>query len=501
MQLWALGGDSDTAPSHSAPALWAALAAGAYGLALRVQRTSDDVLFCVAGTSVSGQQSSDLAAMDAGEPFEVRDAGYDDADAARVHPWKGGPKRAPLRYQTLRGVLRTFGRREPVLLFPLAGDLETARQSAAIVEELGLSATVGIVVSAQSYPSLRASYPNASLFVSLSAGGDAQLFTNNGARVPRGAVIQADAVTDASVQHLLSELEAKQVSVLLVHDSGAPPSRAWLEEYRTKVTGLVTPSASRVLPLLQPSFLVMSALEGASPGRGLEAGYSHISNEALVEYSPTGLSITTTQGTAYAGGGAVFRECVSGRFDAQVDFSVDAPALGTTFEIAAIAIDPRLTRGGVQAPTRENVSLVFDVHGAPPYASAERDEDNGFRIGWNNSSNLTRIEQNWSSSSATMYNRYGRDVGSGAAAYSSGSLRLLRRGQVFAAFYADTERRRWICSGAAIVSTLPEDVFIRVAAKHWPKDGAPAPANRIVFSNLKLRQYASVWNLQADDAS
>ena len=49
--------------------------------------------------------------------------------------------------------------------------------------------------------------------------------------------------------------------------------------------------------------------------------------------------------------------------------------------LAAIQVDPGY----------REVNLTFDVHGAPPYASSERDENDGFRIGWNNGPALTKF--------------------------------------------------------------------------------------------------------------
>ena len=166
---------------------------------------------------------------------------------------------------------------------------------------------------------------------------------------------------------------------------------------------------------------------------------------------------------------------------------VENPCAGTTFELAAIGIDPGYFN--IDNPTNaRKVNLTFDVHGAPPYASSERDEDDGFRIGWNNCYNLTRIDNDWRARSANMYNKYSRDVGYARQDSPSGSLRLTRNGSIFNAYYKDKFNPTWVCSGSALVPNLGEDVYIRLAAKHWQKGDIP-PANTIVFKNFRLYQY------------
>jgi hypothetical protein len=190
-------------------------------------------------------------------------------------------------------------------------------------------------------------------------------------------------------------------------------------------------------------------------------------------------------------GAAVTLLPVLGHFDAQVEFEVSNPAQGTTFEIAAIGIDPGHFNIDNQKLDSRTVNLTFDVHGAPPYASSERDQDDGFRIGWNNGYNLTQIDSNWNASSANMYNKYGRDVGSGKKEKDNprGLLRLVRHGHVFCSFYKDIFNDEWVCSGADIVPNIGNDVHIRIAAKHWNKDGSILPGNKIVFRNFRLYQY------------
>lgn len=157
------------------------------------------------------------------------------------------------------------------------------------------------------------------------------------------------------------------------------------------------------------------------------AGYSHINQDTVIAQHD-GMCIDIREGGSYSGAAAVCLIPVHGRFDARVDFHVENPAQGTTFEMAAICIDPGYHHTNKSDLNTRNVNLTFDVHGAPPYASSERDEDDGFRCGWNNGFNLTKVDPDWEAASVNMYNKYGRDVGNGDPDNPGGSLRLIRNG-------------------------------------------------------------------------
>jgi len=156
--------------------------------------------------------------------------------------------------------------------------------------------------------------------------------------------------------------------------------------------------------------------------------------------------------------------------------------------MAAICIDPGYHHMNNADLDTRSVNLTFDVHGAPPYASSERDEDDGFRCGWNNGFNLTKVDPDWVAASVNMYNKYGRDVGNGAADNPDGSLRLIRNGPVFSTYYRDKYNSAWVCSGTMLVQNMAADAYIRLAAKHWEKGGTP-PANSVRFYRFKLYQF------------
>lgn len=495
MRVWAMGGDASAAPSHSEPALAAALAAGVSGLALQVYETRDQVLVCVPREVGANQLAfADVSALDAGATFEVHEAGYDPADRSRNLPWSATPSREALRYRALSDVLRMFGRKTRLLFFADA-NVDVAQRIAALIQEFGVIASASIVIPPAMLESVRRSHPDVVLSLAFSAATEQlsvpALFSEE-SRNLHALLIRADVM--GGREKLSWITLAKQLGVEVLVDFCGAKARfdsEWPREYGSIVAGLVTELPLAAMSCVEPPSLVVHALREANASRRLLAtGYSHANAETRLELKDNAFSIIVSAGSVYSGGAAVLRDAIIGRFDARVDFRVESPAQGTTFEMAAIAIDPGASRSNNQSLTTETVSLLFDVHGAPPYASAERDEDDGFRIGWNNCSNLTRVLEDWSASSVNMYNRYGRDVGSGLAAHQSGSLRLMRSGSLFAAYYADTSRQRWICCGAATVATLPDAVFLRLAAKHWPKGGGPAPANCVTFSNFTVRQYA-----------
>lgn len=207
-----------------------------------------------------------------------------------------------------------------------------------------------------------------------------------------------------------------------------------------------------------------------------------------------GLRIEMSGGADYASAGVVSRVPVVGDFDARVRFSVSNPTTGTTFELAAIAVDPPRTSALDLAQVdpkdlRHVLSRVYDVHGVPPYVSSEFDEGDGWRIGWNRSTAQTRPGPTGEPIADNHFNRYGasggrpREAGGTPAA---GWLRLVRTGEVWSTFRS-AEDGTWIPTGEARQMNLPSAVFLRVAAKQWPKDNKDAPRNSIVFERFELR--------------
>ena len=215
-------------------------------------------------------------------------------------------------------------------------------------------------------------------------------------------------------------------------------------------------------------------------------GFSRPNRDTAISLNGA-LSFTLQDGGSYSGAAAVTSFPVRGDFDAQVSFRVHRPAQGTTFELAAIQIDPGPHRVSNAKLDRKSVHLTFDVHGAPPYASSERDEDDGFRIGWNNGPAILQV-QGGLPQSLNAYNKYGRDVGDGSGANPAGRLRLTRCGDIFNAYYSDKHNPNWVLSGSVAVPPLAREVYLRLGAKHWPKGGRKPPPNRVDWTDFKLYQ-------------
>lgn len=226
-------------------------------------------------------------------------------------------------------------------------------------------------------------------------------------------------------------------------------------------------------------------------------GYSNPLAESFIHFGPTsdpGFVIDMPQGYGYSGGGGVLRMPLVTAFDARVHFEADNTGPGLAFELAGITIDP--PRGSLidHHDTSEDKyrSLVFDVHGAPPYVSSECDEGDGFRISWNMASNATYfIDQQ--PASMNMYNRYGEDVGEPQSGQPiAGELRLVRQGDFWASYVRSTADAPWRCTGTLHFPGLPPRIYLRVGAKHWPKlADAGASANRVRFTQFSV--YVPTW--------
>lgn len=228
---------------------------------------------------------------------------------------------------------------------------------------------------------------------------------------------------------------------------------------------------------------------GPSLGSRWSGGHANPSTEATIHLDG-GLHIVFVEGSQYASAAVVTRAPLVGDFDARVRFSVTAPAAGTTFELAAIGIDPprepALDQAQANAFTR---SRVYDVHGAPPYVSSEYDEDDGWRIGWNRGSSAAERGDDGQARSDNHYNRYGRSSAPAAARPLPGWLRLVRIGTDWAA-YRLRDDGLWVATGEVQRMNLPDAVFLRLAAKHWVKrreGSAVAPANHVTFFDFELR--------------
>ncbi|HMW52301.1 MAG TPA: hypothetical protein PKD33_09470 [Rhodocyclaceae bacterium] len=229
--------------------------------------------------------------------------------------------------------------------------------------------------------------------------------------------------------------------------------------------------------------------DGAASRRWI-FGYSNPVPESFILFGPPeapAFIVDMPAGTGYSGGAAVLARALVTDFDARITFVSEDPAQGTTLELAALTIDPPRRSLVDRSHTADDKyrSLCFDVHGAPPYVSSECDENDGFRIGWNLAGALARIDDSVTASS-NHYNRYGEDVGGPLKGPISGELRLVRCGEFWASYFRLGGESAWRCSGALHIPDLPRRIHLRAGAKHWVKDGRPAPRNRVSFTTATV---------------
>ena len=511
ISIFGLHGESHASPADTLVSYWAALGAGADGFVAGLQKTFDDLMVCCpsdfvlsSGTKVPVDSitAADLRKIDAGAEFYSTVLGSDNQPTGEVskdRPWAGNEKKKPpLYYPTLDEVLRLFGRRTQLMLLIEASknsikDEAIAEMTLKKLDLFGLIQRVILIADKDSCQLIRNKNPAAriALIADPEVGFPENL--NNALRLEARYLC----VDMENVQQ--KDLGLKEVKLLLTsREMKFAPTKEAFEAIadRKDVYGLLMPSVDRTASLITPPALVLyDDFSRKAIKRDLWAcGYSHANQDTTISQD-NGFIVDIKERVPeeghYSGGAAVTLLPILGNFDARVEFKVSHPAQGTTFEIAAIGIDPGHFIIDNSALDSRTVNLTFDVHGAPPYASSERDQDDGFRIGWNNGYNLTQIDANWNASSANMYNKYGRDVGIGTREKDDpqGMLRLVRNGPVFAAFYKDRCNQEWVCSGAALVSNLGQDVHIRLAAKHWNKEKDILPGNRVVFRNFRLYQF------------
>lgn len=492
LTIWADGGESLCAPEDTLPAYWGALGAGAGGLALTVQSSKDGRLICSAADQLGGAKgsgkpiglmaASEIRQFDAGASF--RSQALDERFLAkgrpgRETPWAGhAGKHDALYHPDLDEVLRHFGRRTRMLLrFKAQGGAPERRKLAALtLALLDRHAVFGRTMM---------------------AGDAAMIAALADAPAERCLLAESASMADAVKQARSAKATAVVTTITTLRDvdrlpsSGVkiiarPAARCFAYEpalYRAlaakpSVAGLLVRGVAEMHGVAHPRGLVVrDDFAGQRIDRDLwTVGHSRNNHDTTIRVDD-GIRIEI-EGDEYSGAAAFSNFSINGDFDARMGFEVANPEQGTTFELAAVHVD-----AGYR-PT----NLTFDVHGAPPYASSERDENDGFRIGWNNGPALTRWVDNEPQSS-NLYNCYGRDVGYAKADNPRGQLRLTRCGQIFNAYYTDRAHDGWVLCGSVPVPALADSLFLRLGAKHWPKGGGAPPTNKFRFAGFELRQW------------
>lgn len=497
MPVWGYNGDPARCPAATVESFWAALGAGASGLVLRVELTQDDQVICMvpdpvstAGTEtpVSDLSLEQLLKLDAGAQWHP--------PGLETTPWAQSGHNRALRFITLESALQVFGRRTPLLVHIPTIATSEALAIAALrqLEQFGLDARVPIITTLSICATLREASRHCVLYADIEQEKDVtgDFLTGFTACGCQGFVATSSAYESVTAALAAApKTDVESLVKLIVTDSTVFPESA---------TGVISEDVLTTLEEIKPNFCVFNDdFAGDSINRAQwTAGYSHANTDTKI-FQHDGIHIEIQEGGSYSGAAIVTAIPIHGDFDAMVDYEVASPHQGTTFEMAAMGIDPGYYNIDNSHLSGTKVNLTFDVHGAPPYASSECDEDDGHRLGWNNGFNLTKIGDvrvtdgevsvdSWSAASVNMYNKYRRDVGKGAHAGSKGRLRLRRSGSIFTAYYQDEETSVWVCSGTALVQNLRDDVFIRLAAKHWKKKNPHPPGNAVTFSNFFLYQ-------------
>jgi glycerophosphoryl diester phosphodiesterase len=511
LAVYGLHGESHAAPMGTLTAYWAALGAGAEGIAAGLQMTKDGVAVCCprnilkedGGTPyrVSDITAQELHDFDAGAAFRstVLDAdNQPTGEKGEDTPWAGGtPKKPALYYPRLDEVLRLFGRRTQLMLL-ITDEVNPQHAEAIGKKAMKILASFGLLQRVM----VAAPGHVCRLITEQSPGTPTALTADPAKTLPENLeeALQVQArflyTTIEEIckyKTLLACPGGSAIKFLLTSETMpyAPTPAAYSDVLACRnVHAVVMRSVDHTLRLGDPPALVLSDdFEGTEINRDRwSCGYSHCNEDTTVSQD-NGFIISIKEGGSYSGGAALTLLPIAGRFDAHVDIQVSNPHQGTTFEMACIGIDPGYFHIDNTDLDSRNVNLTFDVHGAPPYASSERDENDGFRIGWNNGYNLTKVDPDWQASSVNMYNKYGRDVGNGAKDNPTGSLRLRRNGTVFNAYYKDKYNKAWVCSGSALVGNLGPDVHIRLGGKHWGKGGETPPWNKFVFTHFRLFQF------------
>ena len=493
--IWADGGLSHCAPRDTLVAYWGALGAAADGLIMGAQLTTDGVVICSAtdsleattgsGTRVSELTAAEVRKLDAGATFQSMVLDYDNkqtSSSGEDKPWVRNNPQDSLYHPTLEEVLRLLGRRTRLLItLGSAGEAaskETIDATLAVLNRFALASRTVIAGNAETLGHVGTHAEKCLMPNPDSSSEDAANEANkSGASIVMVSADRAMGFQSGPAQLLVTPTAG--------HRAPSPEEYTALSE-SPGVAGYAVSAVIELHELMYSRGLIATDdFGGTQINTDLWVlGRSRPNDEASIEVND-GLHIKI-EGTEYSGAAAFTAFSIHGGFDARMSFEVANPNQGTTFELAALHID-----AGYQQP-----NLTFDVHGAPPYASSERDEDDGFRIGWNNGPALTFFvvedptkPQKSVPQSSNLYNNYGRDVGYAKQDSPKGYLRLTRNGYVYNAYYRDKFNQAWVLSGSAAVPALAEAVFLRLGAKHWPKKGKTAPNNQFKFSEFELFQW------------
>lgn len=514
LDIFGWGGDSYMAPGHTMESFWAGIGGGANGIVIAVRRSKDDEVYCFnhekyqvnggVGSTIEDLAREEIDKLDAGATFISRGLSgesYSNLVVGKDNPWSAEiSKNRVVRIPLLEHVLTMFGRRTRVLILLPGFEQKLIELTVDILQKLGLAKRVTLIGDERSCKFISEKVQEVPLSLSVDGSINRKEWLEYANRHNvRSLTISIDLINSfmeevgESNDRFADNSSRKNLTYLLRSDkllSDTDIDRLRLFKKHYEVEGLISPCVlETVKRLFPPAIVLADDFNGKEINTSIwSAGYSRVNTDTKL-YQDDGLRIEICEGGEYSGGAAICKIPLHGDFDTQVDFYAKHATQGSTFELAAICIDPGYHNTDTKNLDKKKVNLTFDVHGAPPYASSERDEDNGFRCGWNNSFNLTAVSFDWEAFSFNMYNKYGRNVGDGSEENTNGSLRLVRSGSVFVSYYKDRSNESWVCSGVMLVQNMADDVYIRLAAKHWPKKGKKPPQNEVVFSNFRVYQH------------
>ena len=488
----ALGGNTAHLPDHTLEACLSAYTAGADGLMLSVQKTSDKHLLLYGHYDLSAQTDAEgrvaastldqIMMVDAGAkfspgkdlpwvknerlnrflhlcPLDILLLNLEDNVAYFLKP---GLPEDPLKERITLGkkIRDTFdgvGRATPLLVADSVDFLETLRSEMPVDSLLALEVGDNIVSDVERVLRLKPSF----------------IFAPRKTYDTLAPMIQGSSIKLGSI---LGDLMQEMPPIVLAAD--VTNTR---EAQGTLVTSLIENWQG-------PEFDTNRWVAGISSGHHIMRPMLGIAEymEPVFCASATadnGLQINVIEGRTYASAGVVSQFSLGDSFVVDVDFTYDNPEVANMMVLAVInqEVWPAYYHNpGVQKyPSAFRQNIAFDSHGSAPFVSMEREEKDGFRL-----MKYTSV--------AGVYEWYGNhylgDVGNSKS--TKGRLRLERRGRFFSGYYQDENNDDWIGVGTLENASLNNRVYLRLAAKHYPKGGAPVPLRslNVSYNNLIVRR-------------
>lgn len=323
--IWAAGGESLCAPEDTMPAYWGALGAGADGLALGVQLTSDDMPVCCRNPSPSGRPvgettAAELRRHDAGAEFRSTelDAENQPAGAGDDLPWAGHEKKGDTLYhpQLSEALLNVSGR-TAVLLHLITPRRERAARRRALVDgalvelaRFGLTRSAVVAGNADVLGLVQKASPETPL--ALIATSDA-LGSQLGELKPAYLLVNAEDVAERQKGEIKFDADfvkacrRKKLRAIVTSDSmpyALPPDYFQAFNAKDWVAGFVSRAVRETIDMRSPRRLVVEDdFRGTTVNRALwTMGYSKLNRDTAIRHS-NGLTIEIRGGRRILGRG------------------------------------------------------------------------------------------------------------------------------------------------------------------------------------------------------